>query len=117
MERLRPDEQGDTRNRRGYIAEDEDFYFLKLLHQPLAIDVVEGRAKASAKYEQVAGEVFHRTKRCLAEISHREKNHADQPDGQRTYAEQRETLLQHEGGQHRADHGNEKIEDRTIRCE
>ncbi len=83
MERLCPDEEGNTGNGRGYIAEDQDLYFLKLLHQSLAVDVVERRPEASAKDEEIAGEVFHRTKRCLAEISHGEKDNADQPDSQR----------------------------------
>ena len=79
MEGLCPDKEGNTDNGSSNVAENQDFYFLKFLHQPLAIDVVKRRPEASAKDEEVAGEVFQRTKRCLTQISPERKTTPTNP--------------------------------------
>jgi len=117
MKRLGPDEKRNAEKGSGDVTENKDFDFLKPLHQSLAIHIVKGRSEAAAENKKIASEKFHGAKGCLAEISHREKRNAKQTNHQSSYAQRREALPKHEGGQHCADDRNQQIQNRAIRSQ
>ena len=69
MKRLYPDKKWNAGNRCGDVTEDQDFDFLKFVHQPFAIDIVERRSQAAPEDQDVPRQKPHLAERGLAQVA------------------------------------------------